>query len=160
MHFVVDAIRHREQADDLDRRVRAAQGDRWTLPQQSVLHRPDDEVGQQAFAVIREAIRQEGMVAIGKVVFTSREHVIALEARGNGMIAGGDVRRGPCPENRQIECAVIRLVGDPRAGEPGPGRRELLTRPEVAPTTEKAVLESIQAMSLLTIMEIVGPVLL
>ena len=32
---------------------------------------PDGEVGQQAFAVIREAIRQEGMVAIGKVVFTS-----------------------------------------------------------------------------------------
>ena len=47
---------------------------------------PDGEVGQQAFAVIREAIRQEGMVAIGKVVFTSREHIIALEARGNGMM--------------------------------------------------------------------------
>ena len=39
---------------------------------------PDGEVGEQAFAVIRAAIRQEGMVAIGKVVFTSREHIIAL----------------------------------------------------------------------------------
>jgi DNA end-binding protein Ku len=47
---------------------------------------PDGEVGQQAFAVIREAIRQEGMVALAKVVFTSREHVIALEARGKGMM--------------------------------------------------------------------------
>jgi DNA end-binding protein Ku len=47
---------------------------------------PDGEVGQQAFAVIREAIRKEGMVAIGKVVFTSREHVIALEARGKGLL--------------------------------------------------------------------------
>ena len=47
---------------------------------------PDGEVGQQAFAVIREAIRKEGMVALGKVVFTSREHIIALEARDNGMI--------------------------------------------------------------------------
>ena len=47
---------------------------------------PDDEVGQQAFAVIREAIRKEGMVAIGKVVFTSREHIIALEARDKGML--------------------------------------------------------------------------
>jgi DNA end-binding protein Ku len=47
---------------------------------------PDGEVGQQAFAVIREAIRQEGMVAIGKVVFTSREHIIALESRGKGML--------------------------------------------------------------------------
>jgi DNA end-binding protein Ku len=46
---------------------------------------PDGEVGQQAFAVIREAIRKEGMVAIGKVVFTSREHIIALEARGKGL---------------------------------------------------------------------------
>ena len=47
---------------------------------------PDGEVGTQAFAVIREAIKQEGMVAIGKVVFTSREHVIALEPRGKGMM--------------------------------------------------------------------------
>jgi DNA end-binding protein Ku len=47
---------------------------------------PDGEVGQQAFAVIREAIRKEGMVALGKVVFTSREHIIALEARGKGMM--------------------------------------------------------------------------
>src|SRR5436190_3563637 len=47
---------------------------------------PDGEVGQQAFAVIREAIRREGMVAIGKVVFTSREHIIALEARGKGLL--------------------------------------------------------------------------
>jgi DNA end-binding protein Ku len=47
---------------------------------------PDGEVGQQAFAVIREAIRKEGMVALGKAVFTSREHIIALEPRNNGMV--------------------------------------------------------------------------
>jgi DNA end-binding protein Ku len=47
---------------------------------------PDGEVGMQAFAVIREAIKQQGMVAIGKVVFTSREHIIALEPRGKGMM--------------------------------------------------------------------------
>jgi len=47
---------------------------------------PDGEVGQQAFAVIREAIRKEGMVALGKVVFTSREHIIALEPREKGMV--------------------------------------------------------------------------
>jgi DNA end-binding protein Ku len=47
---------------------------------------PDGEVGQQAFAVIREAIREEGMVALAKVVFTSREHVIALEPRDEGML--------------------------------------------------------------------------
>jgi DNA end-binding protein Ku len=47
---------------------------------------PDGEVGQQAFAVIREAIRKEGMVALGKIVFTSREHIIALEPRDKGMV--------------------------------------------------------------------------
>src|SRR4051794_2339326 len=62
---------------------------------------PDGEVGQQAFAVIREAIRQEGMVAIGKVVFTSREHVIALEARGNGMM--GVTLRYPYEVRKETE---------------------------------------------------------
>lgn len=47
---------------------------------------PDGEVGAQAFAVIREAIKKEGMVALAKVVFTNREHVIALEPRGKGMM--------------------------------------------------------------------------
>jgi DNA end-binding protein Ku len=47
---------------------------------------PDGDVGQQAFAVIRDAIRKEGMVALGKVVFTTREHMIALEARENGIV--------------------------------------------------------------------------
>jgi DNA end-binding protein Ku len=47
---------------------------------------PDGEVGQQAFAIIRDAIRKEDMVALGKVVFTTREHIIALEPRENGMV--------------------------------------------------------------------------
>ena len=36
--------------------------------------------------MIREAIKEKGFVAIGRVVFTSREHVIALEPRGKGMM--------------------------------------------------------------------------
>jgi Ku protein len=47
---------------------------------------PDGEVGTQAFAVIREAIKQEGMVALGRVVFTSREHIISLKPRGKGLM--------------------------------------------------------------------------
>jgi DNA end-binding protein Ku len=47
---------------------------------------PDGQVGAQAFAVIREAINKKGMVAIGKVVFTSREHIMALEPRGKGLM--------------------------------------------------------------------------
>jgi DNA end-binding protein Ku len=47
---------------------------------------PDGEAGVQAFTVIRDAIEEEGMIAIGRVVFTSREHVIGLEARGKGIM--------------------------------------------------------------------------
>jgi DNA end-binding protein Ku len=47
---------------------------------------PDGKVGQDAFAVIRNVIKQMNMVAIGRVVLTSREHVIALEARGKGLM--------------------------------------------------------------------------
>jgi DNA end-binding protein Ku len=38
---------------------------------------PDGEIGQQAFGVIRDAIAKKGMVAIGRVVLSTREHVIA-----------------------------------------------------------------------------------
>ena len=62
---------------------------------------PDGEVGQQAFAVIREAIHKEGMVAVGKVVFTSREHIIALEARDNGTL--GITLRYPYEVRKQAE---------------------------------------------------------
>ncbi len=47
---------------------------------------PDGEVGQDAFVVIRNVIEQMKMVAIGRVVLTSREHVIALEPRGKGIM--------------------------------------------------------------------------
>jgi DNA end-binding protein Ku len=47
---------------------------------------PDGEVGLQAFAVIREAIKKEGVVALGKIVFTNREHIIALEPRSKGLL--------------------------------------------------------------------------
>lgn len=47
---------------------------------------PDGKVGQDAFVVIRNVIEQMNMVAIGRVVLTSREHVIAMEPRGKGIM--------------------------------------------------------------------------
>jgi DNA end-binding protein Ku len=47
---------------------------------------PDGKVGQDAFAVIRETIAKMNMVAIGRVVLTRREHVIALEPKGRGLV--------------------------------------------------------------------------
>ena len=46
---------------------------------------PDGQVGQDAFAVIRDTIGKMNMVALGRVVLTRREHVIALEPRGRGL---------------------------------------------------------------------------
>jgi DNA end-binding protein Ku len=46
---------------------------------------PRDQVGQEAFAVIREAMREEGMVGIGRVVLSARERPIALEPMGQGL---------------------------------------------------------------------------
>jgi len=47
---------------------------------------PDGQVGQDAFAVIRDTIGKMNMVALGRVVLTRREHVIALEMRGRGLL--------------------------------------------------------------------------
>ena len=47
---------------------------------------PDGKVGHDAFAVIRETIRSMNKVAIGRVVLTNREHIIALEPLDNGLM--------------------------------------------------------------------------
>jgi DNA end-binding protein Ku len=47
---------------------------------------PDGKVGQDAFVVIRDVIEQMKMVAIGRVVLTSREHIIAISPRGKGLM--------------------------------------------------------------------------
>ena len=48
---------------------------------------PDGQVGQDAFAVIREAMRGKGMVALGRVVLAKRERVIMLEPWNKGLMA-------------------------------------------------------------------------
>jgi DNA end-binding protein Ku len=48
--------------------------------------RPDGKVGHDAFALIRETIRDMNMVAIGRVVLTTREHIIALEPLDKGLV--------------------------------------------------------------------------
>lgn len=47
---------------------------------------PDGKVGHDAYAVIRETIRNMDTVAIARVVLTNREHIIALQARGKGLM--------------------------------------------------------------------------
>src|SRR6476661_3149320 len=47
---------------------------------------PDGKIGHDAFAVIRETIREMDKVAIGRVVLTNREHIIALEPLDKGLM--------------------------------------------------------------------------
>ncbi|MGB8739404.1 MAG: Ku protein, partial [Xanthobacteraceae bacterium] len=47
---------------------------------------PNEEVGQEAFAVIREAMRDKGMVALGRVVLSKRERVVALQPWDKGLL--------------------------------------------------------------------------
>src|SRR5256714_13756203 len=47
---------------------------------------PNDQVGQEAFAVIREAMRGKGMAALGRVVLAKRERVIMLQPWDEGLM--------------------------------------------------------------------------
>ena len=47
---------------------------------------PNDPVGQEAFAVIREAMRSKDLVALGRIVLSKRERVMALEPYERGLI--------------------------------------------------------------------------
>jgi len=68
-------------------RFRAAPGGRRPLSRDALLSRPTDKVGQEAFAVIRDAIREKKMAALGRIVLTRREHVVMLEAFDKGLLA-------------------------------------------------------------------------
>ncbi|PZU73750.1 MAG: Ku protein [Brevundimonas sp.] len=48
---------------------------------------PDEGVGVEAFAVIRDAMKSAGKVAIGSLVLRGRERQLALEVRDKGLVA-------------------------------------------------------------------------
>jgi DNA end-binding protein Ku len=48
---------------------------------------PEDKVGQDAFAVIREAMKRKNMVGLGRVVISRRERIVMLEPFDKGLMA-------------------------------------------------------------------------
>ncbi|WP_247485460.1 Ku protein [Bradyrhizobium sp. 193] len=109
--------------------------------------RPDGKVGHDAFAVIRETIREMDKVAIGRLVLTNREHIIALEpldkglmGRCYGTLTKCGIRRNISTRSRtskarhivdqksgsfepdkfedQYETALVDLINQKRAGKP------------------------------------------
>jgi DNA end-binding protein Ku len=47
---------------------------------------PDGKAGVDAFAVIRDAMKNKDRVALARIVLTNREHVIAIEPLGKGLL--------------------------------------------------------------------------
>jgi len=47
---------------------------------------PADKTGADAFAVIRDAMKDKGRVALSRIVMAHREHIIALEPLGKGLL--------------------------------------------------------------------------
>jgi Ku protein len=47
---------------------------------------PDGKGGEEAFAVIRDAMRNKERVALGRIVMANREHVMAIEPCGKGLL--------------------------------------------------------------------------
>ncbi len=80
---------------------------------------PDDKVGEEAFAVIRDAMRATGMVGIARLVLFRRERAVMLEAAGKGIVAwtlrfGDEVRAADDyfedVEDAKPEARVVKLV--------------------------------------------------
>jgi DNA end-binding protein Ku len=64
-------------ADEIDRLY-------WDNPYYLV---PDGKMAAEPFVVIREAMARSGQIALGRVVMSSRERLVALEPRDKGIIA-------------------------------------------------------------------------
>ncbi|ODT87248.1 Ku protein [Phenylobacterium sp. SCN 70-31] len=71
---------------DIERFVPAADIDRiyWDNPYYLA---PDGKLAEEPFAVIRRAMETSGQIALGRVVMSTRERILALEPRGKGILA-------------------------------------------------------------------------
>jgi DNA end-binding protein Ku len=70
---------------DIERFVAADEIDRlyWNDPYFLL---PDGKTGTEAYAVIRAALEDEDRIAIGRVVMHTRERIVAIEPRDNGLL--------------------------------------------------------------------------
>jgi DNA end-binding protein Ku len=71
---------------DIERFVPADEIDRlyWDEP---YFLTPDGKIAAEAYAVIRDAMVKAGRIALGRVVMHTRERLLAIEPRDNGLLA-------------------------------------------------------------------------
>jgi DNA end-binding protein Ku len=66
---------------DIDKFVPVAEIDRRYFDRPYYIV-PDGKAGEEAFAVIRDAMKDKDRVALAKIVLTNREHIMAIEPMG------------------------------------------------------------------------------
>ena len=82
----LDAVKlETTHAIEIERFVDEKEIDRlyWNDPYYLV---PNDDGGVEAYIVIREALSEAGRIALGRVAMHTRERLVALEPRGNGIV--------------------------------------------------------------------------
>ena len=89
----------------------------WIWLDRPHLLKPADKVGEEAFAVIREAMVATGTAAVSRLVLYRREHAVALVPRGRGIVLwtlryGDEVRPADdyFPKAAKAEAKLTRLV--------------------------------------------------
>lgn len=82
---------------------------------------PDGPVAEEAFRVVREAIRKSGLVGIGRYVIGGREHQVAIQVKDRGLLmttlrAASEVRNAaPYFEeirNGEVDKGQLKLAAD------------------------------------------------
>jgi DNA end-binding protein Ku len=82
---------------------------------------PDDPVGEEAYCVIRDAMRRTAMVGVSRLVLNRRERAVILKPRDNGIVLWtlrfGDEVREPdeyfaAIRDMKPDPELMRLVGD------------------------------------------------
>jgi DNA end-binding protein Ku len=80
---------------------------------------PDDPVGEEAYCVIRDAMRATGMVGVSRLVLNRRERAVLLKARDKGIelwaLRFGDEVRDPrevfgAKREAKLDPALLKLV--------------------------------------------------
>lgn len=94
---------------------------------------PNDKVGEEAFAVIRDAMRSAAVVGIARLVLYRREYAVMLEPRGKGIVLW-TLRYGD--EVRDADDYFAGLEKEKPAAKPLSAMRKLMAR-ETEPWNDK-----------------------
>jgi DNA end-binding protein Ku len=111
---------------------------------------PEDKVGQEAFAVIRDAMKKKKMVGIARVVMARRERIMMLEPFGKGIMLAEDIidkmsgEFEPETFEDRYENAMIELIRSKQAGLPAP-KEKAAARPANVVNLMDALRRSIEA---------------